>query len=60
MLDSSARARQLRTPTAEKGDYIDLLAEMNVLAAISACPSDNSPVNDFRPKPLGIKVFSDA
>lgn len=49
----------LSTPTAEKGDHIDLLAEMNVLAAISACPSDNSPTNDFRAKPLGVKIFAD-
>ncbi len=37
--------------------YIDLRAEMDVLAAISACPADTSPTNNFRSAPLGIKVF---
>ena len=45
-----------KPPTAMKGDYIDLLAEMDVLAGISACPADNE-TNDFRPKPLGVKIL---
>jgi uncharacterized protein YcgI (DUF1989 family) len=45
-------------PTAMKGDYIDLRAEMDVLAAVSACPSDRRATNDGRAKPLGIRVFS--
>ena len=32
--------QRLRGGTASKGDYIDLLAEMNILTAISACPAD--------------------
>jgi hypothetical protein len=36
-------------------DYIDLRAEMDVLAAVSACPSDRSAPNRAGPKPLGIK-----
>ena len=43
-------------PTALKGDYIDLLAEMDILAGISACPADTA-VNDYRTKPLGIKIL---
>lgn len=43
-------------PTAMKGDYIDLLAEMDILAAISACPSA-AITNDYRPKPLGVKIL---
>ena len=43
-------------PTAMKGDYIDLLAEMDILAAISACPAATA-TNDFNPKPLGVKVL---
>ena len=39
-------------PTALKGDYIDLLAEMDILAGISNCPSDMA-VNDYSTKPLG-------
>ena len=43
-------------PTALKGDYIDLLAEMDILAGISACPAPTI-TNNFRAKPLGVKVF---
>ena len=38
-------------------DYIDLRAEMNVLAAISACPADTSPTNAGQSNPLGVKIF---
>jgi uncharacterized protein YcgI (DUF1989 family) len=43
-------------PTARKGDYIELRAEMNILAAVSACPADRNATNDGRAKPLGITV----
>ena len=43
-------------PKAMKGDYIDLRAEMNVLAAVSACPAERNATNDGRAKPLGITV----
>ena len=46
-------------PTARKGDYIELRAEMNVLAAVSACPADRNATNDGRSKPLGIMVFAE-
>jgi uncharacterized protein YcgI (DUF1989 family) len=44
-------------PVAEQGDYIDLRAEMNVLAGISACPNDQDAVNDGTPKALGIQIL---
>jgi uncharacterized protein YcgI (DUF1989 family) len=34
-------------------------AEMDVLAAVSACPADANATNDGVPKPLGITVFAD-
>jgi uncharacterized protein YcgI (DUF1989 family) len=43
-------------PTARKGDYIELRAEMNVLAAVSACPADRNATNDGRAKPLGVTI----
>ena len=43
-------------PTARKGDYIELRAQMNILAAVSACPADRNATNDGRAKPLGITV----
>ena len=39
-------------------DYIDLRAEMDILAAISACPADTSPTNGGKSAPLGIKIFT--
>ena len=47
----------VKTPLSEKGDYIDMVAEMDCLVAISACPADKSPCNDYKPKPLKIKIF---
>ena len=38
-------------------DYLDLRAEMDVLAAVSACPADTSPTNAGQSNPLGIKIF---
>ena len=48
---------EIKPPTAEKGDHIDLLAEMDILSAISACPSDRVATNDFRIKSLGVQVL---
>jgi uncharacterized protein YcgI (DUF1989 family) len=39
-------------------DYIDLRAEMNVLAAISACPADTSATNGGKSAPLGVKIMA--
>ena len=44
-------------PSARKGDYIELRAEMNILAAVSACPADRNATNDGRAKPLGIAIL---
>ena len=41
---------------AKKGDYIDLLAEMDVLAAVSACPAE-VVIDDYRPKPPGVTIY---
>ena len=48
----------IHPPTAGKGDYIDLLAEMDILAGVSACPREGAPVNDGVPKSMGLKVFA--
>jgi urea carboxylase-associated protein 1 len=39
------------------GDYIDLRAEMDVLAVISNCPQVNNPVNDYKPTPVRAIVY---
>jgi uncharacterized protein YcgI (DUF1989 family) len=54
-LDAAGTFRIL-PPETKAGDYIDLRAEMNVLAAVSACPADRNATNDGRAKPLGIRV----
>ena len=51
---------EVKVPTTKQGDYIDLQAEMNLIAAISACPNETGPVNNFRAKPLGVTVFAAA
>ncbi len=50
---------EISPPTADVGDYIDLRAEMDVLAAISACPADTTPTNEGAPKALGVKIFNE-
>ena len=39
------------------GDYIDLRAEMDVLAVVSNCPQVNNPVNDYNPTPVRAIVY---
>ena len=38
-------------------DYIEMRAEMDILAAISACPADTSETNGGKSAPLGIQIF---
>ena len=45
----------LKQSAAKREDYIDLLAEMDILVAASACPGE-AP-NDGKPKPLGIEIY---
>ena len=42
---------------AKKGDYIDFVAEMDVLVAISACPQDQTSINEYLPKPLKVEIW---
>ena len=45
-----------RPSQAAAGDYIDLRAEIDVLAAVSACPSETSATNGGLPKPVALEV----
>ena len=45
-----------RQSPASAGDYIDLRAEIDVLAAVSACPSETSASNGGEPKRIGLEV----
>ena len=44
-------------PVSKAGDYIDLRAEMDCLAAISNCPQTRNPCNAGRLKPLKVIVY---
>lgn len=47
----------VKPPIVKKNDYIEFRAEMDCLVAISACPQDVAPVNNFRVKPLRVEVY---
>jgi uncharacterized protein len=44
-------------PLAETGDYIDFLAEMDIIAVFSVCPTEVGPCNDFRAKALRFQIL---
>lgn len=48
---------QVKPPVAQKGDYVDLRADMDVLVAVSACPDDVSPMNGGACKSIGIQIL---
>ncbi|MBX4925320.1 urea amidolyase associated protein UAAP2 [Rhizobium binae] len=39
------------------GDYVELVAEMDVLCVISNCPQINNPCNGFDPTPVRVLVW---
>ena len=43
-------------PECERGDYIEFLAEMDVLVAATSCP-DKNEINDFRPQAMKYQIF---
>jgi uncharacterized protein len=49
----------IKIPCNTADDFLDLRAEMNIIAAVSACPNRTGPVNNFAAKPLGIKIFDE-
>lgn len=55
-LDDEYGTRVLKPPSCEKGDYIDFLAEMDVLVASVSCPDDNI-INDYDPKGMKYQIL---
>lgn len=51
--DGSVR---IEAPRSEQGDYIEFVAEMNALAAVSACPDDKTLMNDHSCKAIKIEI----
>lgn len=41
------------------GDYVELVAEMDVLCVISNCPQINNPCNGFNPTPIQVLVWEE-
>ncbi|WSG97786.1 urea carboxylase-associated family protein (plasmid) [Rhizobium johnstonii] len=39
------------------GDYVELVAEMDVLCVISTCPQINNPCNGFDPTPIRVLIW---
>ena len=44
----------------EPGDFVDLRAEMDVLAVVSNCPQTRNPVNAYNPTPIRLIVWEPA
>jgi len=44
-------------PTSGPGDYIEFRAEMEIIAAVSNCPSEHNPCNGWNPTPLRVIVY---
>jgi uncharacterized protein len=42
------------------GDFVDLRAEMDVLAVITNCPQVNNPCTGLRPTPIRVLVWEPA
>lgn len=40
------------------GDYVELIAEMDLLCVISNCPQVNNPCNAFNPTPVRVEIWN--
>jgi hypothetical protein len=48
---------EIRPPSSRAGDYMDLEAQMDVTLALSVCPQERNPCNNFRAKPMRVIVY---
>ncbi|WP_243385342.1 DUF1989 domain-containing protein [Bacillus kexueae] len=48
---------KVERPLSEPEDYIELRAEMDLVVAVSACPTSESSCNGFEPSPIRIEIF---
>lgn len=44
-------------PLSGPGDYLEMRAEMDVLLAMSNCPSEHNPCNGWNPTPLRVVIY---
>ena len=49
---------EFQLPSAKKGDYIELKAEIDVLVAATSCP-DTNIINDYKPKAVKYQIFEE-
>ena len=45
-------------PHTKPGDYVDLMAEMDIIVAISNCPQERNPANAYNPTSLMAVLFT--
>lgn len=45
--------------TSRPGDYVELVARIDLLCVISNCPQVNNPCNGFNPTPIRLLVWND-
>jgi len=55
-LDDENGKMVFQRPSCNKGDYIDFLAEMDVLIAATSCPNDGI-INNYEPKAMRYQIF---
>ena len=48
---------EIRAPKSKAGDYMDLEAQRDVLLALSVCPQERNPCNNFVAKPMRVIVY---
>jgi hypothetical protein len=48
---------EINLPTSKAGDYLDLLAEKDIIVAISNCPQERNACNAYHPTPLMAVIF---
>ncbi|KAI1093614.1 hypothetical protein F5B19DRAFT_449062 [Rostrohypoxylon terebratum] len=51
---------EIRPPTSERGQYVVLRAEMDLVIVMSSCPQDMVPVNGGGPADCEYEIFTDA
>jgi uncharacterized protein len=48
---------EIRAPSSKAGDFMDLEAQMDVALALSVCPQERNPCNNFKAKPMRVIVY---
>jgi urea carboxylase-associated protein 1 len=51
---------EIKESLSEPGSYVDLVAEMNLVAVCSNCPQENNPAAGFNPTPVRVIVYETA